>query len=78
MLVDQQGSKQKLADQFVYDPAEWEQRGAESILAQMVADNLCEFVLLVTKVQPRDEVWLREGAVIVRDYMGSDKSEPPY
>jgi len=69
------GSKQSLADQFIYDLAELWEREGKNILAQMAAEKPCELVRAVTRVLPRDEVRLREGAVIVLDYTGMDNPD---
>ena len=69
------GSKQSLADQFIYDLAELWEREGKNILAQMAAEKPCELVRAVTRVLPRDEVRLREGAVMVLDYTGMDNPD---
>ena len=69
------GSKQSLADQFIYDLAELWEREGKNILAQMASEKPCELVRAVTRVLPRDEVRLREGAVMVLDYTGMDNPD---
>ena len=69
------GSKQSLADQFIYDLAELWEREGKNILAQMATEKPCELVRAVTRVLPRDEVRLREGAVMVLDYTGMDNPD---
>ena len=69
------GSKQSLADQFIYDLAELWEREGKNILTQMAAEKPCELVRAVTRVLPRDEVRLREGAVLVLDYTGMDNPD---
>jgi len=69
------GSKQSLADQFIYDLAELWEREGKNILTQMAAEKPCELVRAVTRVLPRDEVRLREGAVMVLDYTGMDNPD---
>jgi hypothetical protein len=71
------GSKQSLADQFIYDLAELWEREGKNILAQMAAEKPCELVRAVTRVLPRDERLVQEGAVMVLDYTGMDNPEPP-
>ena len=41
----------------------------------MAAEKPCELVRAVTRVLPRDEVRLREGAVMVLDYTGMDNPD---
>ena len=48
------GSKQSLADQFIYDLAELWEREGKNILTQMAAEKPCELVRAVTRVLPRD------------------------
>ena len=69
------GSKQSLADQFIYDLAELWEREGKNILTQMASEKPCELVRAVTRVLPRDEVRLREGAVMVLDYTGMDNPD---
>ena len=69
------GSKQSLADQFIYDLAELWEREGKNILTQMATEKPCELVRAVTRVLPRDEVRLREGAVMVLDYTGMDNPD---
>ena len=69
------GSKQSLAYQFIYDLAELWEREGKNILAQMATEKPCELVRAVTRVLPRDEVRLREGAVMVLDYTGMDNPD---
>ena len=69
------GSKQSLADQFIYDLAELWEREGKNILTQMAAEKPCELVRAVTRVLPRDEVRLREDAVMVLDYTGMDNPD---
>ncbi len=69
------GSKQSLADQFIYDLTELWEREGKNILTQMAAEKPCELVRAVTRVLPRDEVRLREGAVMVLDYTGMDNPD---
>ena len=69
------GSKQSLADQFIYDLAELWEREGKNILTQMATEKPCELVRAVTRVLPRDEVRLREGAVMVLDYTGIDNPD---
>ncbi|MBT7878628.1 MAG: hypothetical protein HN738_11145 [Gammaproteobacteria bacterium] len=69
------GSKQSLSDQFIYDLAELWEREGRNILTQMAAEKPCELVRAVTRVLPRDEERLREGAVMVLDYTGMDNPD---
>ena len=69
------GSKQSLADQFIYDLAELWEREGKNILTQMAAEKPCELVRAVTRVLPRDEVRLRKGAVTVLDYTSMDNPD---
>ena len=48
------GSKQSLADQFIYDLAELWEREGKNILAQMAAEKPCELVRAVTRVLSSD------------------------
>ncbi len=72
------GSKQSLADKFIYDLAELWEREGKNILTQMAAEKPCELVRAVSRVLPRGEVRLREGAVMALDYMGMDNLGSPF
>ena len=50
----------------------------KNILAQMVVEKPCELVRAVSRVLPRGEVRLREGAVMALDYMGMDNLGSPF
>ena len=69
------GSKQSLADQFIYDLAELWEREGKNILTQMAAEKPCEFVRAVTRVLSSDEVRLRQDAVMVLDCKGMDNPD---
>ena len=69
------GSKQSLADQFIYDLAELWEREGKNILAQMAAEKPCELVRAVTRVLSSDEVRLRQDAVMVLDCKGMDNPD---
>ena len=69
------GSKQSLADQFIYDLAELWGREGKNILTQMAAEKPCELVRAVTRVLSSDEVRLRQDAVMVLDCMGMDNPD---
>ncbi|MBT5700653.1 MAG: hypothetical protein HOI67_04310 [Gammaproteobacteria bacterium] len=69
------GSKQSLADQFIYDLAELWEREGKNILTQMAAEKPCELVRAVTRVLSSDEVRLRQDAVMVLDCKGMDNPD---
>ena len=69
------GSKQSLADQFIYDLAELWEREGKNILAQMATEKPCELVRAVTRVLSSDEVRLRQDAVMVLDCKGMDNPD---
>ena len=69
------GSKQSLADQFIYDLAELWGREGKNILTQMAAEKPCELVRAVTRVLSSDEVRLRQDAVMVLDCKGMDNPD---
>tara|TARA_B110000305_G_scaffold67908_1_gene76193 strand:- start:609 stop:893 length:285 start_codon:yes stop_codon:yes gene_type:complete len=69
------GSKQSLADQFIYDLAELWEREGKNILTQMAAEKPCELVRAVTRVLSSDEVRLRQDAVMVLDCTGMDNPD---
>ena len=69
------GSKQSLADQFIYDLAELWEREGKNILTQMAAEKPCELVRAVTRVLSSDEVRLRQDAVMVLDWTGMDNPD---
>ena len=69
------GSKQSLADQFIYDLAELWEREGKNILTQMAAEKPCELVRAVTRVLSSDEVRLRQDAVMVLDRTGMDNPD---
>ena len=69
------GSKQSLADQFIYDLAELWEREGKNMLTQMAAEKPCELVRAVTRVLSSDEVRLRQDAVMVLDCKGMDNPD---
>ena len=69
------GSKQSLADQFIYDLAELWEREGKNILTQMAAEKPCELVRAVTRVLSSDGVRLRQDAVMVLDCTGMDNPD---